>query len=487
MNRKAFGKVVLGFLFGLTLTAGLLLAMDGASLVARADPGALFVKTNGTGTDCTRAAPCNLQTAIAQANAGDTIYVAGGTYHGSGDAVISVTQSITLYGGWNGSATGDLVRNAGTYRSFLDGEGQRRVVYVASDIAPIVDGFVIAGGNASNAVTAPGYGGGIYSNGADLIIANNIITNNVACTGTGWCYGGGIYVRSGDQTSLVRNNQVLSNAANSAERGMGGGLSAEYWDGTVQDNVFRDNLAGGSGNGQGGGIQLYRSPALVSGNTLRGNRATPTGGFGGGIYAELEGLTLTSNRVFSSTAQFGAICISSAPRFTMTNNVIAQNVGDGVVLRGNASYPTTGALLHNTVAQNGEHGVYVGCYNSGYSTITLTNNIIVSHTVGIFLYEPATGEPNRVTASHTLFFDTITNTVGSVITSTGETIGDPLFVNLADLNYHIQRRSPAVDAGIDARVFTDMDGDLRPMGGGPDIGADEWRWLRLFLPVVLGQ
>jgi hypothetical protein len=121
MNRKAFGKVVLGILFGVILTAGLLFAIDRTSLVARADPGELFVKVNGTGADCTRAAPCDLQTALAKAVTGDAIYVAGGSYRGADDAVISVTQSITLYGGWNGAATGDLVRNPATFRSLLDG------------------------------------------------------------------------------------------------------------------------------------------------------------------------------------------------------------------------------------------------------------------------------------------------------------------------------------------------------------------------------
>ena len=290
-------------------------------------------------------------------------------------------------------------------------------------------------------------------------------------------------------SALVRDNQVISNAANSVGLGKGGGLAVQFGDGTVQDNLFRDNLAAAGSNGMGGGVYLYDSSAVISGNVLRGNRANLTAsGFGGAIYVEFEEPTLIGNVVISSTAQFGAICIAYTPQFTMTNNVVAQNVGDGVVVKGNASYPVAGTLLHNTIAQNGEHGVYVGYYNSVYATLTLTNNIIVIHTVGIDVYEPQQDEPNRATASHTLFFGNGSDTAGGIITSTHEITGsDPLFVNPAAFNFHIQRHSPAIDAGTDAGVFTDLDGDLRPMGAGPDIGADEWRWLRLFLPAVLRQ
>ena len=68
-------------------------------------PGPAFVKPGGTGTLCLQAAPCgSIQYAIEQSvpGNGDTIYVAEGTYTGTGAAVITITKSITLYGGWDG-------------------------------------------------------------------------------------------------------------------------------------------------------------------------------------------------------------------------------------------------------------------------------------------------------------------------------------------------------------------------------------------------
>jgi hypothetical protein len=54
----------------------------------------------------------------------------------------------------------------------------------------------------------------------------------------------------------------------------------------------------------------------------------------------------------------------------------------------------------------------------------------------------------------------------------------------AQQNYHLRPDSPAIDVGIDVGVTSDVDGDSRPIGDFPDIGADEVR-LRNFLPLVL--
>ncbi|MFZ2098013.1 MAG: choice-of-anchor Q domain-containing protein, partial [Anaerolineales bacterium] len=41
-------------------------------------------------------------------------------------------------------------------------------------------------------------------------------------------------------------------------------------------------------------------------------------------------------------------------------------------------------------------------------------------------------------------------------------------------NYHIPEGSPAIDAGLDVGITTDLDGNLRPQGNGYDIGAYEF-------------
>ena len=51
---------------------------------------------------------------------------------------------------------------------------------------------------------------------------------------------------------------------------------------------------------------------------------------------------------------------------------------------------------------------------------------------------------------------------------------DPAFVDPDNGDYRIGAGSAAIDAGVDAGVTTDIDGETRPFGAGYDIGADEW-------------
>src|SRR5580765_8546893 len=85
--------------------AGVFLALGlrGAG-AARAAPAAAarFASTTGSGFLCTRDNPCRLSIAVGAASTGDSIYVQGGTYTGLGPAVITVSKSISIFGGWDG-------------------------------------------------------------------------------------------------------------------------------------------------------------------------------------------------------------------------------------------------------------------------------------------------------------------------------------------------------------------------------------------------
>jgi len=106
-------------------------------------------------------------------------------------------------------------------------------------------------------------------------------------------------------------------------------------------------------------------------------------------------------------------------------------------------------------------------------TATLANNIIVSHTVGI------TATPGAALAvSNTLLW----GNGSDPISGTGVITQAPLFVAPASQDYHIQENSPAVDAGIEAGVSRDVDGD--PRISPPDVGADEVVE-KIYLPLVM--
>src|SRR5690606_26978218 len=50
---------------------------------------------------------------------------------------------------------------------------------------------------------------------------------------------------------------------------------------------------------------------------------------------------------------------------------------------------------------------------------------------------------------------------------------EPLFADAGEGDYHLQPGSPGIDAAAASDVAVDHDGEDRPAGSGPDMGADE--------------
>jgi len=490
------------------LLVGLFLLLNETAQVARAAPGTLFVAPGGSG-DCSQAIPCDLQAALSTASEGDTLYLAQGIYTGAGGAVITVTRSITLYGGWDGSQTTPPMRDPVLFPTTLDGERQRRVVYVDENVAPTIDGLIITGGNATGLdgglFAGSDSGGGIYSLNASPLIQNNVITNNIASTQAGVrALGGGIYINSDSTVAVVRYNQIISNTAGvEIQQGDGGGLfingAADVLGNTFQENSACKNCDHASGGGVyigwttseiviahnlfennqarwGGGIHLVWSAVHVSYNTLIGNTATQDGA---GLYSHYDkGSMIIANMVISNTAADDGgglgIYITQGPEPTqLVNNIIVRNQAGSF---GGGLYASSDwiisaiTLTHNTIVSNG-----IGIGIGGNMTATLVNNIIVSHTLGITVTEP----DGNIFAGHTLFWG---NTDDGV-RGTNPVDSDPAFFNPDVNDYHIGPDSGAIDQGVDAGVAADIDGDPRPAGAGYDIGADEM-WNKVYLPLV---
>jgi hypothetical protein len=53
-----------------------------------------------------------------------------------------------------------------------------------------------------------------------------------------------------------------------------------------------------------------------------------------------------------------------------------------------------------------------------------------------------------------------------------------------DSSYHLRPGSDAIDAGVEAGVTVDIDGDSRIEYAPPDIGADEFTTYSVYLPLV---
>jgi Right handed beta helix region len=487
---------------GLILAVILLLG-NGFSQMAHADD--LFVKTDGSGTSCTQGGPCALLTAMAQVADSDTVYMAEGTYTGTGAAVMMVTNSISVYGGWDGEATGPFVLNPETYITTVDGEDTRRCAQVTAPVTVIFNGFTMTNGRHNEK------GGGLYTQNAQVTLDSMIFYHNAAVDpDTDYFYGGGAMIEGGLLSAA--GCTFRGNYASSDIFPQGGGLAIyETLTATLEDCLFEDNDSWSTGGLYFSGPTTGFTPLTIRrcnfidngwGNSGHGQSAYYSACMILNATANVEDSTFIHNR---STADYGAISVSNSElafagnivsgntsgrtsgiyltvvsNLTMTNNVIVDNEStysweeDPCVYIHNSD----GQLLHNTFGRNSrDYGIKL----VGGSDITFTNTILAGHTVGILVESGCTA-----TMEATLWGtgpwanDTDWDGTGTINTGTINIWDDPDFVDPDNSDYHIGSDSGAVDVGVETVVVTDLDGRPRILDGNgdgnyqADIGAYEY-------------
>jgi hypothetical protein len=349
------------------------------------------------------------------------------------------------------------------------------------------------------------YGGGLCLQEVDgVTLSGNTFARNTARTGGGlFAYeddsfassgdtffantahgsGGGAYLDE-DTRATLNGITVISNTAG---RGGGGLVMGEDTRVTLRQSTVASNTAVLDG---GGLLVVDNYDATLIDNTITGNRSDAAGG---GLYAcFFSVVTLDSNTVVSNSARYGGGLFFSESWATLTNNIVADNwasvAGSGLYVDDSSSLE----LLHTTVARNqgGDgSGLLVTGVGWSYSTVAMTNTILVGHTIGV---TATTG--NAITLQATLWgTGTWANEAdwggaGTVVTGKINVRGEPAFVDPDAGDYRIAADSAAIDEGICTGVRIDIEGQPRPLRA-PDLGADEY-WppgtpKRSYLPLIL--
>ncbi len=424
-----------------------------------------YVATSGSGTTCNASTPCDLSTALNNASDGDRIALAAGTYTGSGDNVVELTKSISLYGGWDGNNPPTI--NPDKYITTISGENTRRVIEVnGTGISLTLDGLHIVEGNATGlgGYTAYGLtydvGGGIFVEEANVSIENCVIEHNVA--GYNDSEGGGVFLHYSD--GRVENSVIRYNTTET-----GGGISIIGGSASVLGSRITNNDS--TGGGGGGGIYCYKGLHLISKNLIADNN---TSTYGGGINIATNSAVLENNLILRNRADMEGGGIHLWYNNTrLVNNIVVQNYSDG---NGGGIWAggSDTTLVHTTVADNENEGVYLDKAGSTDCNMTLINTIITGEKVGLYI-----ADGSHASLEGTLFWNNFTNInlTGSATVDPGSVTvtGNPAFRDPANGDYHITGFSAAIDAGVDAGVTEDIDGDPRPIGSKYDIGADETR------------
>ena len=287
---------------------------------ARADPGVLYAAPTAQGSgDCSSwDNACTLQTALAQAQSGDEIWVKAGVHYpgaaGNRTATFTLKNGVALYGGFAGTETARDQRDWQTNITILSGDIDQNDIntdgnYIAetwNDIQganayhvvtgsgvtemAVIDGLVITAGQANGSNPPDDWGGGMYN----YWYSSPTLTNVTFSGNYADADGGGMY-------NYCYSSPTLTNVAFSSNyaANQGGGMSNYEYSSPSLTNV---SFSGNSANNNGGGMYnyWYSSPTLTN-VTFSSNSAAS----GGGMYNSYSSPTLVNVTFSGNTASSG--------------------------------------------------------------------------------------------------------------------------------------------------------------------------------------
>ena len=391
-----------------------------------------------------------IQEAVDVASDGDLILVEPGTY---AENVMVFNKSI------------QLESVAGPEETIIEGHTLASVItFFACRRWTVISGFTIRYGVGTWAFGEKKrdfalYGGGVFCVSSSPEISNCIITENTAMKGAGiHCYsdtvfhsepiiinctfsyndadftGGGI--DAGEYSSpIIINCSVFGNTVGEYGGGIYAGNYSRIYNSIIAENEARVHA----------GIFAWDN-CIVERCRISNNHAIGHDNGGGGVGAS-NNTMIRNCEITQNTAEQGAgVYLSGESTLincTIVGNIAEQNAG-GILCWGNSPIIANCILWENSAPEGPQ--IYIGGYAD---PLTISYSDVQGGEAGVFVE------------------------TGTLSWEEGNIDADPLFI-LPGSNYHLRPGSPCIDAGTDAGVYTDIDGQTRPWGAGFDMGSDEF-------------
>jgi hypothetical protein len=269
-----------------------------------------------------------------------------------------------------------------------------------------------------------------------------------------------------DTVTVASGNVTIFGAANARLTHTGVGDAALMLSGSSQVAISNLEIyqVAGDGISVSGSASLSMTTSKVTGSS--------------GVGIRMNGGELKLHRSYLEGNRGGGLSLIDA-KFQIVNNFIvgnggmASNIGGATFVE--VATSVTGNLFElNTVAKNLVAGATLP---AGLRCVALTAPLKLSGNIVYANSQPLGNGINglQVTADANCTW-THSNIGPMGISGATNLSADPMFVNFEGNNFHLGPSSPARDKADPASTVTiDFDGDVRPQGPAPDIGADEIR------------